>query len=53
MNKASSTVTIIKDLKSQLQQTSDQKEFYDFVCTRGAHVWSDLKDTIAQFLSNE
>ena len=53
MNKASQSVVIIKDLKDQLQQTSDQKEFYDFVCTRGAHVWSDLKDTIVQFLSNE
>ena len=53
MNRASQSIVIIKDLKSQLQQTSDQKEIYDFVCSRGAHVWSDLKDTIVQFLSNE
>ncbi|KAH7833520.1 hypothetical protein Vadar_007131 [Vaccinium darrowii] len=53
MSRASQSIVIIKDLKSQLQQTSDQKEIYDFVCSRGAHVWSDLKDTIVQFLSNE
>ena len=53
MTQASSTVVIIKDLETQLQRATDQKEIYDFVCNRGAHVLSDLKDVIAQFLSNE
>lgn len=50
LNKASSHVVNKKDLKSQLQRTTDQEEIYNFVCTRGAHVLSDLKDIIVQSL---
>jgi hypothetical protein len=48
LNKASSYVVNIRDLKSQLQRITDQEEIYNFVRTRGAHVLSDLKDTIVQ-----
>jgi len=53
LNKASSSIVSIEDLKSQLQRTTDQEEIYNFVCTRGAHVLSNLKDTIVQFFINE
>jgi hypothetical protein len=49
LNKASSFVADTNNLKSQLQRTTDQEEIYDFVCTKGAHILSDLKDTIVQF----
>jgi len=53
MNKASSSIANMRILEDQLQQTTDQEEFYEFICNKGSHALNDPKDMIVQFLSNE